>query len=972
MQKSLMKLLGVAVLTWSSQISAVSMGGINVSSTLGQPLKASIPLDSVTDTEKSGLAAHLASAEAYKNAGLEYPLGITFKFEIDESTRHITVSSSQSINIPFVSLLIELSWASGKLTRDYTFLIDPAGYTPEPTPLPAVQPIAPEAQTTSSVQATPIAPATVESHPLNTAETPIQQVEPPVKTNAGTIKIQRGDTLSKIAEQNKPAEVSLDRMMVALYRANAQKFVGKNMNRVKTGTILRLPSQQEVDSVSATDAHKTIHAQAKDWNAYRQQLASNTTVSSQSDNTQQSSTGKLNASVTDKTPVTNDTAKEVLKLSSGNTPTDKTTTAQDKQNAAQEDAIAKNKAAQDEQARTALAAKNAQDAQHLLELKNQAGLLAHSSISATSEVASATSGVAGAISGAVASSAAISAVVMNPVSLVTEIATASKPTAAANATRHGPVIIKQGQQPETSFADDALATLTTAMEEPLYLAAGGAILLVIGGLIFVLIRRKKQGIQRNVETPALATAFDQPTHEEDEIADGIEDNSVENIGEATARFYQTQNAASYQPIVHEEVEEDPIEEARLFLSFGRDAQAEDILKDALKKSPHNYQLHLELLGIYAQRKDVNAFTAIAKQVKEADDEILWSQAAALGRKIDPSNTLYSDGKAPSVIAPLPTPPEVAHSLDFDLGISTNKTHISKLEEAGQSLPDLKGMMDFESTKTVAFTTPAGIDLHVGTAEHPILTGELANLGDMIYDITAKHPTISATGTTTSNGELPSMDDMMFDVTSAHPALASASTVQATDAVSSMDEPMAFPMDFTLSGMKSPTTAAPITPAPTAAKSDMPFTMDFAMPDLAPATPSAPVPKAAEPTSLPFTIDFAMPDATPAASVVAPLTPTKPPVTINFDLPDSTPATSIAPTVNLDFGGINLDMGSSTTSAPSITESTSFQEVANKLDLAKVYIEMDDAAAAREFLEEVLREGNAEQISTAKAMLSNLG
>jgi pilus assembly protein FimV len=60
------------------------------------------------------------------------------------------------------------------------------------------------------------------------------------------------------------------------------------------------------------------------------------------------------------------------------------------------------------------------------------------------------------------------------------------------------------------------------------------------------------------------------------------------------------------------------------------------------------------------------------------------------------------------------------------------------------------------------------------------------------------------------------------------------------------------------------------------------------------------------------------------------------------------------------------------SSPGITESTAYQEVANKLDLAKVYIEMDDAAAAREFLEEVLREGNAEQISSAKAMLSKLG
>ncbi len=968
MQKSLMKLLGVAVLTWSSQISAVSMGGINVSSTLGQPLKASIPLDSVSEAEKSGLTARLASAEAYKSAGLEYPLGITFKFEIDANTRHITVISNQSINIPFVSLLIELNWASGKLVRDYTFLIDPPGYTPEPTPLPAVQPIAPDTQAGSSVlattpdtqaasavPATPIMPAEVESHPIGSLDTQIEKIVQPVKVakpHTETVKIQRGDTLNKIAAQNKPAEVSLDRMMVALYRANAQKFVGKNMNRVKTGTILRLPSQQEIDNVSATEARKEIHAQAKDWNAYRQQLASNTTVSSQSDNTQQSSTGKLSTDVTDKTPVANDSAKEVLKLSSGNAPDDKTATAQDQQNAAQEDAIAKSKAAQEEQTRAALAAKNAHDAQQLLELKSQAGMLASSAALAASSV----SGIVTAIS------APASAVTVDAASAVVDAMSAIHPVLPSSAAHPVAKPVEPPAQPETSLVDDVLAAVSPVLDEPLYLAGGAAILFGLGGLVFAL-NRRKQHPKSNEDADsasALATAFDHPD-EEAEVKE--EEESEESVGEATARFYQTQNAASYQPVVHEEIEEDPIEEARLFLSFGRDAQAEDILKDALKKTPHHYQLHLELLGIYVHRKDVNAFAAVAKQIKDADDETLWAQAAALGRKIDPSNAMYADGKVSGTPAlHLPATPEPAHSLDFDLGISTNKSLIPKLDATSQHLPDLKDLMNFESDKPAASQPlPSSIDLHVATAEHQIMSGELANLGDMIYDVTAKHQALTATGSNVAAGELPSMDQMMFDITSAHTALGGAP--QAPAPVVEKDAPMTFSMDFSLPDMKS-------VPAPAAApadKTDMPFTIDFAMPNLpSAATSLAPVSASMDADAMPFTIDLAMPEVAPTAPAS-----TKPPVTMDFSLTEVPPVASSSPAIKLDFGDINLNMGGTAEAAGS-ANNAAFQEVANKLDLAKVYIEMDDAAAAREFLEEVLREGNAEQISSAKAMLNKLG
>src|SRR6185503_14604101 len=85
--------------------------------------------------------------------------------------------------------------------------------------------------------------------------------------------IEKGETLSKIAGQVKPADVSLEQMLVALYRQNKDAFAGNNMNRLKTGQILRIPTEEEINQTPLTDARKEIHAQVTDWRAYRDQLA---------------------------------------------------------------------------------------------------------------------------------------------------------------------------------------------------------------------------------------------------------------------------------------------------------------------------------------------------------------------------------------------------------------------------------------------------------------------------------------------------------------------------------------------------------------------------------------------------------------------------------------------------------------------------------------------------------------------------
>jgi pilus assembly protein FimV len=637
--KSLLKLLYiVAALMLSTTVFAVGLGGINVASALGQTLKAEIALADISKSDKDSLVVGLASPDDYKSSGLEYPYGNKFKFEIQsraDGQLYIKVSSAQPVNDPFVSLLVQLTWSAGKLSREYTFLLDPPGYVPVQPPPAAVHPVAPQVQ--ASV---PVAPA-VPAASSETAAVPVQQVAPvaatepatqvtaarqekqvapmpatlkpaektavldvaelPPKNNKEWLAVQRGDTMYKIAAKYKLAGMNLDRMLVALYRVNADKFGGRNMNRIRAGKILRLPTQDEYSSVTQAEAAKEIHAQAADWNAYRQKLASAASVSNQSQGTQQVATGKISSSVADMAPVAKESAKEVLKLSKGEAPGDKSGAAtaggqsmseQDKKNAAQEDAIARDKSLKEGQERAAMLEKNLQDMKRLEQLKVETAALAQPPVAAK---------------------AAVSAVAATSVAKPAPVA---KPK----------IQPKVGQQakPELSLIDQV-------MEEPLYLAGGVAVLL-LAGLGFIMYRRKKSS-NRFIDEPL----------EEDGSGETASRMAAPvmpspDTGDFTVAATTTQVAEASQSEVV-----DPISEADLFLNFGRDVQAEEILKEALQSSPNKPQILLKLLGIYANRKDKNSFSTYARQLQDSGDDAAWQQAVPMGRKLEPDNPMYGGG-----------------------------------------------------------------------------------------------------------------------------------------------------------------------------------------------------------------------------------------------------------------------------------------------------------------------------------------
>ncbi len=567
----------------------------------------------------------------------------------------------------------------------------------------------------------------------------------------------RGDTLSAIALNVKPADVSLERMLVAMYRANPDLFVGKNMNRLKTGKIIRIPDATELEAVQQSEAVKVVRAHVADWNAYRQQLAGIHAEPVAQEGRQESS-GKVTAAIAEKATAGKEAPKEVLKLSKGEAPSDKIvgggkSTAKDQANAKEEEAIAKSKALKEAQERTALLEKNVTDLKRLADLKQQ---------------------------GAAGQSAASGAAVAAGSVPASQVAASSAPKKAPRVAIPAPVAV-----PEPSLLDSVLA-------DPMMLGGGAALLLVLGGVGFVLVRRA-----RNAASGITAK----------------EESVEEDVGSATGRIAAptmpspetgdfTQAATEETPVQSREDEVDPIGEADLFLTFGRDAQAEEVLKEALKSNPAHVPVKLKLLSIYANRKDTKSFFTYAREIKDSGDEAAWSQAAAMGRELEPSNPLYGGGGASA--APVAEHKAEAPAVDFDLGFGAPAapTPASSLQN------------------TVVVETP----LHESTT---LLSQEELNsvhAAPMDFDVTGMHadaPAAGAAGTTASVN----MDEMVFDVTTTHPGapvMSAAPSAAAAPAESVLGDLV---FDITANHPEMPVAPAAPKPAP-AADEGLAFTLDF--------------------------------------------------------------------------------------------------------------------------------------------------
>lgn len=932
------KALSVAVassLFMLSSAHATGLGKLTVLSALGQPLRAEVELTSPAKEEIDSLVPKLASQEAFKQANIDFNVALlSLRFAVEQRGANyvIRISSSQAMNEPFVDMLLELNSANGKLLREYTFLLDPAELRNSQSVQvsnPVV--VANQPQNTSASNAAKNTRAnTVANNPgLRNDRSPAPKNAEAGKEikSAGEYQVKAGDTLSKIAGSYRAEGVSLDQMLVSIYRANPQAFAGNNMNRLKSGQILNVPDAESANASagSSTEAHSVVVAHAADFNAYRNKLAGQVAEApaEKTPATKQSGAGKITAKVKEVPNATTD-SPDKLKLSKAGP-----ASARASGKGGEEDKLAKERATQEANARVKELEKNVSDLKGLLEaqkieIKNkelaakqaelakakpEAKASAPASTPTVASVASApVAAPAPAPSSAPASapaSASVQASVPAPAS-----APATAASAASVATPKPPVKRKitappPPPPPEPSFFDSISD----------YLLPGGIALLAILGGVGIWTSQRKKKLQQF----------------EDSILTGSSMKANSMFGSTGGQSVDTNNSvfnSNFAPSASQldANEVDPVAEADVYIAYGRDSQAEEILKEALRTQPDRHAVRVKLLEIYFGRKDAKTFERLASELYgmtsgEGDD---WAQAASMGIVLEPGNPLYAGGKAKADMAAasgLGSGTQPLEDLDPE-ALLANSLSQDMLEAI--SIIDT-AQRDGGAAKASAAPEEAAMD------EHAL---------DFDLDISA-----------IPEPEVPKIPE---PVAHSAPAVEPAAAPEVDfgtidfDFGSKDDVPAPAPVFAE---------AAPVVAAEPEAEK---FELDLGHIDFASDKP------AAEHLSL----DILPPDEKLDENLLAASLAEE---SAEAPLPELTAQKAEADAMSafeFDLSGIDLDLDPG--AAPAVEEAPAHNaEMATKLDLAVAYHEIGDKEGARELLDEVLKGGTSDQVERAKSMIAQM-
>ncbi len=957
----------MAFATLPMSVLAAGLGQLNVSSGIGEPLKADIELLSVSPSEKGSLKARIAPQSVYKAQGLFRPASHNgIQVRITKSTKGkniLRLYSSQPMAEPFLDMLVELEWETGRILREYTVLLDPPGYEPDVT---AGQIQAPTIQSVDKAAAKSVAPIKKDSGSIKNTVKPnavksntVKQTSAPLEADYLT---EKGDTLSKIARKMQPAGVSLDQMLVGLYEANPEAFVGDNMNRLKVGKILQPPTEEALKAITNKDARKAVKVHTADWKQYRNKLAGVVAQSApeESEVDSQVATGKV-TSAEDKSAPKSTGPKDVVKLSAGDAKAQADMEA--KIVALQEEVSAREKGLQEAQDRTAALEKQIEDMQKLLTLKSDA--LAETQKPAE-EITPEKAGVIEAKGNEAAKPA------------VTNEAPA-KPVAKPKPVQPKPVAQpKQAPVKETGFVAsvlDGLSGILGGLNATLLAAGGGLVALLIGAWLYLRNKRRKnladfeQGIMTSGGLKA-NTVF------------GNTSGASVDTGDTS---FLTDFSQSTTGGMIDTNDVDPIAEAEVYMAYGRDAQAEEILKDAISKEPKRYELHLKLLEMYAASKNMSAFETVSGELYTTlgAEDPTWAKVAEIGIKLEPNNPLYqvkagvgvtegaedgatevadeqtteaseqpaenADGELDASDfsdSPLASEADLDFSLNDDVAEVAAEAETQPAESLAFEEPTIteESNVDVDASALDLDNVSETLDTQDSALDFDLNTGDVESAAEQVADTVAETPVEDLQfENTMPNLDLPKVDEVSAATDELLTEGAEQIDSTAPEALESAAELASIPNDLNLDLPQAEAEAeaeeVSEVPEESAVTSDAEDDLNFDMASLGDDT-------------------------------------------ITLDTEDSEQAT----TANgeeagvLDMTDISLEMDEDVNAAideatpepePEVDASES-EEVETKLELVVAYIDMEDKEGARELLDEVLKEGGTNQRKRAEELLASLG
>jgi pilus assembly protein FimV len=683
MRRHLPRLLLLGALLSPTTLYALGLGEIRPHSALNQPFDAEIELLSPTADELAGLKVGLAGPDMYQRYGVDRPMFLSaFEFSIQRSRdgrASIKITSDRSVTEPFVTLLVEASWARGRLLREYTVLLDPPVFMPS-QPEAQAPVTTPQAGAPSSGRierpvaqqpqpAEPPAQATALPRPSPSSE-PTQE---PVASSAGTsvsgdYTVERNDTLWRIASRVTPngSRREVNRTMIALFRANPAAFQG-NINRLRSGSVLRIPELSDIEAISTSDATAEVRRQTAEWSG------------AQPSQTAQEEANRLRLVTPAETPAEPTPATPAPQEQVANAPTTPPTTA----------------GATPRDNRVALPSQGLSETQ-------RSATEAPVEPEATPEQPAETS--------AEQTPPAEQAAPTKPV---------SRPP------------VKAAPQEPTVSLFDRIGEYWWA-----FIAAGA---LVIVAFLFVFIRRRREeasvasdamaGLDFEPRATRAAPAMSPVTKARDRDSFLVEDSAEDTLGEMDAPAPTARRAEPPKPRLEPVAapaaaattradetmssetqvrfdQQDALAEADFHMAYGLYDQAADLVKIAIGREPGRRDLKLKLLEIYFVWGNKDLFLDTARELHGSRTQAApgeWDKVLIMGKQIAPEDSMFQ-GEAGAAHVDL---------VDVNLEGGENRVDVDLFAE-----PDEK---------------PAGLDLEFTSGERPAPGGGSASDLDFLLD-----------------------------------------------------------------------------------------------------------------------------------------------------------------------------------------------------------------------------------------------
>ncbi len=777
--RNLTKTLAIVSLLTPATAQPLGIGEIKLHSALNQRLNAEIKLMLSAGENPANVRVQMAPPTKFDEAGIPWNYYLS-KIKLDKEIHtdgsiSVKLRTNEVFSEPFLDFLLEVSWENGSLYREFTVLVDPPAAYEE-----SIVPIVEKASTSTS-----------------TAPLPIQKPsEPnPVKTSANALSpsvygpVSKTDTLWKIADKVKPSsDITNEQMMMAILESNPKAFSQGNVNFLKSGVELKIPDKQRVLQLSKRQAAKMFAEHNDKWRQLTSNYQEKVAKAEQTVEPKLDLVAPVETSVSENTVVT-----PKQETDSGKDTQLSQVTAEEKQ----QDQVAESVASTVNTATdTQVLHERMQKLEQQIEMMQKLLVLKDEQLAALQNQSSTESQPAEDANRVQQQVKQLAGDEVQPHTQETSDADTAKPVKveAPVAKPVPPTPSKPqpvAQEAEGNFLSDNYFSL---------LGAVAFLLACVIGLIWW--RRNSQ--DELTDTESMFASSSEITMPDSEVTETVgEDDEAYDVGTVgESSFLSEFTPSDFDAFETEHSEVDPIQEADVYLAYGRFQQAEDLIKQAISENPDRDDSKLKLLEIYYASENQEAFSGFVSELSAAgkdQDKEFWLKVEEMSKEVLSTGTTAIDAKVPEDKGesseqvdsePAKETFDIDEELDFDLDAfnvsdeeeSTVEKAIS-LEESlesvdfdftenqqKESVPEEESLsvtedeiesLDFDFSSVTEDTAEAGIELDISDEEASI-QDEIESLGGLDFESSVEDTSTQEELSGGIEGNVPESLDDEFD------------------------------------------------------------------------------------------------------------------------------------------------------------------------------------------------------------------